>query len=81
VPPGAYIVGQAMLDPAGHDLHVGLGALHCSQPADCAHYRIATDYQPRDRFWTFQLIEAGIYVALSALLLGLTYWRVVRRLT
>jgi hypothetical protein len=81
VPPGAYIIGQDVLDPAGRDLHIGIDAVHCSPAADCARYRIATDYQPRDRFWTFQLIEAGIYVALSALLLCLTYWRVVRRLT
>jgi hypothetical protein len=80
VPPGAYIVSQDVLDPAGRDLHVGIDAVHCGPPADCAGYRIATDYQPADRFWIFQLIEAGIYVALGALLLGLTYWRVVRSL-
>jgi hypothetical protein len=70
-----------VLDQTGHDLNIGIDAVHCSQAADCARYRIATDYQPPGRFWTFQLIEAGIYVALSALLLCLTYWRVVRRLT
>jgi hypothetical protein len=81
VPPGAYIVGSHVLDSAGRELDMGVGAVSCARAADCAGYRVATDYQPADRFWTFQLVEAGIYAALGALLLGLTYWRVVRRLT
>jgi hypothetical protein len=37
-------------------------------------------YQPGDRFWTFQLTEAGIYVGLAAILLAVVFWRVRRRL-
>jgi hypothetical protein len=81
VPPGAFVVGSHVLDSAGRELDMGVGAITCARAADCAGYRIATDYQPADRFWTFQLVEAGIYVALGALLLGLTYWRVVRLVT
>jgi hypothetical protein len=81
VPAGAYIVGQEVLDPAGRDLHTDIDGVHCGQSTDCAGYRIAIDYQPADRFWTFQLIEAGIYVALSAVLLSMTYWHVVRSLS
>ena len=33
-------------------------------------------YQPADRFWTFQLIEAAIFTLLAALLVSLTLWRV-----
>jgi ABC-type transport system involved in multi-copper enzyme maturation permease subunit len=36
-------------------------------------------YQPADRFWPFQLIEAGIFVALTAAALGATIWLVHRR--
>lgn len=36
-------------------------------------------YHPAGRFWAFQLIEAGIFVGLAALLLGLLVWRVRRR--
>ena len=36
-------------------------------------------YQPADRFWTFQGIEASIFVGLSVLLLGLTTFVVLRR--
>lgn len=81
VPPGAYIAGQDVLDATGRDLHVGIDEVDCGQPANCARYTVVTDYQPRERFWIFQLIEAGIYIALSALLFSLTYWRVVRRIT
>jgi hypothetical protein len=37
-------------------------------------------YQPADRFWTFQWIETGIYLAFSVLALGVAVWLVRRRL-
>jgi hypothetical protein len=36
-------------------------------------------YQPANRFWTFQWIETGIYLAISVLALGVTVWWVRRR--
>jgi hypothetical protein len=36
-------------------------------------------YQPGDRFWLFQSIEAAIFVSLGIVLLGLTVWVVGRR--
>jgi ABC-type transport system involved in multi-copper enzyme maturation permease subunit len=36
-------------------------------------------YQPADRFWSFQFIEAGIFVALTAAALGATIWLLHRR--
>jgi len=36
-------------------------------------------YQPADRFWTFQFIEAGLFVALTAAALGTTIWLLRRR--
>jgi hypothetical protein len=38
-----------------------------------------TLYQPADRFWKFQAIEAAIFTALAALLALLTLWRVRTR--
>jgi hypothetical protein len=38
-------------------------------------------YQPADRFWHFQFIEAGIFVALTAAALGATIWLLHRRAT
>jgi hypothetical protein len=38
-------------------------------------------YQPSDRFWVFQGIEAAIFVALGLVLLGLTLWWMRQRIT
>jgi ABC-type transport system involved in multi-copper enzyme maturation permease subunit len=64
--------GNAIVDVppvTGHlgDLVVGNGA--------------ANTYQPASRFWAFQSIEAGIFVALTLALLGVTVWLVHRRRT
>ncbi|WP_330276125.1 ABC transporter permease subunit [Lentzea sp. NBC_00516] len=37
-------------------------------------------YHPADRFWTFQLIEAALFVTVAAVLIGVVVWRVRRRL-
>ncbi|WP_433382263.1 hypothetical protein ACQPZX_18615 [Actinoplanes sp. CA-142083] len=36
-------------------------------------------YHPADRFWTFQLIEAALFVTVAAVLIGVVVWRVRRR--
>jgi hypothetical protein len=36
-------------------------------------------YHPADRFWTFQLIETAVFVAVAAVLIGVVVWRVRRR--
>lgn len=41
-------------------------------------HQIAT-YQPAYRYWDFQRIEAGIYLGLTALAVGGTYWLVLKR--
>jgi hypothetical protein len=59
--------------------HIGdwvLGLLH-GQPGSSSV--AAYLYQPADRFWHFQLIEAGIFVALAAAALGATIWLLHRR--
>jgi hypothetical protein len=38
-----------------------------------------TIYQPADRYWPFQFIEAGWLLALSLLLIAATIWLVRRR--
>jgi hypothetical protein len=42
-------------------------------------YRIVTSYQPANRFWSFQLIETGIYLGLAAVLVALTFYLINRR--
>jgi ABC-type transport system involved in multi-copper enzyme maturation permease subunit len=41
--------------------------------------RTLVTYQPADRFWPFQFIEAGIFVALTAAALGATIWLLHQR--
>jgi ABC-2 family transporter protein len=43
------------------------------------HIATITTYQPADRFWHFQFIEAGLFVALTAVALGATIWLLHRR--
>jgi len=38
-----------------------------------------TSYQPASRYWAFQSIEAGIYVALTLAVLGVAVWLINRR--
>jgi hypothetical protein len=81
VPPGAWMVGHPILvDPHGSPAAAGDPCQKSdrSGQSNCSGYQLLTAYQPADRYWRFQAIESGIYLALSALLLVLTaYW--VRR--
>ena len=36
-------------------------------------------YQPSYRYWDFQRIEAGIYLGMTAVAVGITYWLVLKR--
>jgi len=42
-------------------------------------YRSFTTYQPGYRFWPFQFIETGLFVALAAVLIAVTFFVVRRR--
>jgi hypothetical protein len=37
-------------------------------------------YHPAGRFWTFQAIETALFLGVAAVLLGLTFWWVTRRI-
>jgi hypothetical protein len=41
--------------------------------------RVIQLYQPESRFWLFQSIEAGIFVALALVLLVVAYKMVMRK--
>jgi hypothetical protein len=79
-------LGSGFLDPQGNRTD----GIFCSEPHPTGPLQCAKDegyrgnylaYQPADRFWTFQWIESGIYVAISILALGVTVWWVRKRLT
>jgi hypothetical protein len=40
---------------------------------------LLTDYQPPDRFWTFQLIEAALFLGLAIVLFAVSLWWLQRR--
>ena len=42
-------------------------------------YQMDTKYQPSYRYWDFQRIEAGLYLALAVIPISATYWFVLRR--
>lgn len=82
---GGWVLAKEVRQADG--TFVSSGTVRCPSAAACAtdnqlglgpgayNHQI---YQPGDRFWTFQWIEAGIFVALAALLLWLTIRRIRR---
>ncbi|HEX6777558.1 MAG TPA: hypothetical protein VF099_05105 [Ktedonobacterales bacterium] len=80
-----WIVSQGFIDAQGNrstDLREGCTSeetfTQCLQANGVQAQYVA--YQPGDRFWTFQWIETGIYLAFSVLALAATVWLVRRRL-
>ena len=78
-------LGQGFIDAQGNKVQgVRCNSSQPQNPLQCMQadgYRgNYLSYQPADRFWTFQWIETGIYLAISALALGATVWLVRRRL-
>lgn len=86
---GSYwTIGTQVIDPSGK-VSGGLHLTPQTVPAACrglfgvrpgitqclgAHgWRVLATYQPADRFWTFQVIELGIYLALAAALLAASF--------
>ncbi|MGH2507356.1 MAG: hypothetical protein ACRDHZ_08115 [Ktedonobacteraceae bacterium] len=72
---GGWLLDSGVIDAQGHKSHLVAcpGLSPCTAPA-------YTVYQPADRYWTFQWIETGIYLALVVVALGATTWLVKRRL-
>jgi hypothetical protein len=46
-----------------------------------ATFHQVLQYQPANRFWTFQWIESSIFIVLAILLGAMSYWWVRRRIT
>jgi hypothetical protein len=84
-----WILDSGLIDRAGHRLTLTqeTAMLAAARDADISKtaylhqhgIRSLEVYQPGDRFWTFQLIEAGLLVALAAVLLATAVWLVHRR--
>lgn len=56
-----------------------IGSATITDCLNTAGFHSFAKYQPADRYWEFQAIEAGLYLALSAIPIGATYWLVLKR--
>jgi hypothetical protein len=74
----AWVVGPMTLsDGSGHPIPSGE---FCQGPDPGCYAQVLTlqHYQPADRFWLFQSIEAAIFVAMALVLFALAYRLVMR---
>lgn len=82
---GAWNLDQGWIDGAGHQLGDATVFHTCASAAgatktdafQCIHnhgWLAFTTYQPPDRFWPFQGLEAALLVALALALLALAIW-------
>jgi hypothetical protein len=82
LPPGTWITGSQPVDAAGTPVTMAPPAcVSASNFVQClqAHgVRMEFSYQPANRYWDFQWLEAGIFLILAAGLGGACYWRVRR---
>ena len=87
--PGAWVLSASteLLDPAGKPLS-GSVVAKCSTGdrnhddacyiAQKAHFEV--EYQPADRYWTFQWLELLTYLFLAGALAAFAFWRIPRGL-
>jgi hypothetical protein len=85
---GDWVLSDTLVDAGSRQISTGredLAVLHAQQAGIDPHTYLVTlgwkrviSYQPAGRFWTFQLIEAGIFVALAAAVIVATVWFVRR---
>jgi hypothetical protein len=85
---GDWVLSDTFVDAVGRRITAGredLAVLHAQHAGIDPHTYLVTlgwkrvlSYQPGGRFWTFQVIEAGIFVALAAAIVLATIWLVRR---
>ncbi|HEY2072799.1 MAG TPA: ABC transporter permease subunit [Gaiellaceae bacterium] len=85
---GDWVLSNTLVDGGGRQISAAreeLAVVHAQLAGIDPHTYIVTlgwqrliTYQPAGRFWTFQLLEAGIFVGLAALVVVLTLWLVRR---
>jgi hypothetical protein len=68
-----------LANPTGGMTSSATGGMTSSCRAALTGYHSFITYQPADRFWTFQGIETGVFVALAVILLTVTAVVLIRR--
>ena len=86
--PEAWIISSGAIDAAGRPVSTIPAAclppspVKAPDPGRCMAsqgIREAITYQPPERYWPFQWIETGIFLALALALAGACFWRLGRR--
>jgi hypothetical protein len=84
---GAWILSGQVIDTSGHAAQVpAIPACLSASSQGCAgslarfHFRELISYEPASRFWTFQWVETGIFVALAVALAACCVWWLIRRI-
>jgi len=85
---GDWVLSDTLVDAVGRRITAGredLAILHAQQAGIDPHTYLVTlgwkrvlTYQPGGRFWTFQVMEAGLFVALAVAIVLATIWLVRR---
>jgi hypothetical protein len=85
---GDWVLSDTLVDAGGRRItaaHEDLAVLHAQHAGIDPHTYLVTlgwkrviSYQPAGRFWNFQLIEAGLFVALAVAVVLATVWLVRR---
>ncbi|MDQ6846956.1 MAG: transporter [Candidatus Dormibacteraeota bacterium] len=89
---GAWILADHLLDPAGNVLNGRFAFDQLCANTSASKSGLDTclqqhgiveslTYQPADRFWPFQIIELGLFLAVSVALIALSVWWVRRRIS
>jgi hypothetical protein len=86
--PGDWVLSNNLVDGGGRQITAAreeLAVAHAQLAGIDPHTYIVTlgwkrliTYQPASRFWTFQLLEAGLFVGLAALVVLAAVWLVRR---
>jgi hypothetical protein len=84
---GAWILSGQVIDTSGRPAQVpaipaclGTNSQACAASLARFHFRELISYEPASRFWTFQWVETGIFVALALALAGCCIWWLIRRI-
>jgi hypothetical protein len=85
---GEWVLSDVLVDAGGQQITAmreDLAIVHAQQAGIDPHEYLVTlgwrrtiAYQPPGRFWTFQLLEAGLFVLLAALVFSVAVWYVRR---
>jgi hypothetical protein len=85
---GDWLLSDTLVDAGGRQITAGredLAVLHAQQAGIDPHtylvsvgWKRVITYQPAGRFWTFQLIEAGLFAALAVAIVLTAIWLVRR---